>query len=261
MEKCLILFDIDETLFINHERRIPESTLVAITKLKEAGHTLAIATGRAPFEINETIRGLPFDFFVLNNGQYVLQHGEVVYENPIDPATIKALIDAALTNDIHLGFSSATRSTLTGINDRIHDIFSNSDLTYPEIDPTIVETENVFQVWFFSDDYPKYAKAFEGRVRFVPWLSNGSDVIPMGASKAAGLLKTIEANQGRLPQKIVFFGDGDNDVELIELADIGIAMGNAVEGLKEKADFITKNIEDDGIYYACEQLGLFKGLE
>lgn len=258
MEKCLILFDIDETLYINHQRRIPESTLVALAKLKEAGHTLAVATGRASFEINETIKNLPFDFFILNNGQYVLQNDEVVYENPINPATIKELVDEAVANSIHLGFSSATRATVTGINDRIHNTFTNSDLTYPEVDPTIVDTENIFQIWFFSDDYPKYAKKYEDKVRFVPWLGNGSDVIPPDASKAAGLLKTIEANRDQLPKKIIFFGDGANDIELVEMADIGVAMGNAVDSLKEKADFITKNIEDDGIYHACEQLSLFE---
>ena len=258
MEKCLILFDIDETLYLNRERLIPASTLAALTKLKKAGHTLAVATGRAPFDINDTIKNLPFDFFILNNGQYVLQNDQVVYENPIDPTTVKELINEAAANGIHLGFSSATRSTVTGINDQIHQIYTNSDLTYPEVDPTLVETEPIFQVWFFSDDYPKYAKKYEDNVRFVPWLSNGSDVIPPNASKAAGLLKTIEANHHQLPKKIVFFGDGANDIELIQMADIGVAMGNAVDELKEKADFITKNIEDDGIYYACEQLDLFE---
>lgn len=258
MEKCLIIFDIDETLYMNHQRRIPESTLVALAKLKDAGHTLAIATGRASFDINETIKNLPFDFYISNNGQYVLQNDEVVYENPIDPETIRELVDEAVTNNIHLGFLSATRSTVTGIDDRIYSNFINFDLTLPEIDPTIIDTENVFQMWFFSTDYQKYAKKYEDKVRFVPWIDNGSDVIPLGASKATGLIKTIEANLDQLPKKIVFFGDGANDIELIEMADIGVAMGNGIAELKEKADFITKNIEDDGIYYACKQLGLFE---
>jgi len=61
-----------------------------------------------------------------------------------------------------------------------------------------------------------------------------------------------------LPEKVVFFGDGINDIELIEMADIGVAMGNAEDTVKAIADFVTKNIEDDGIYYACKQLGLFE---
>ncbi|MCL2560074.1 MAG: Cof-type HAD-IIB family hydrolase [Turicibacter sp.] len=257
MEKCLIIFDIDETLYINHERRIPNSTLVALDQLKKAGHTLAVATGRAPFEINETIKNQPFDFFILNNGQYVTKNDEVIYENPIDPVTIRELVAEATNEGIQLGFSSAARSTVTGIDEWIHDVFTHSDLTYPEVDASIVEKEPVFQIWFFSDDYPKYEEKYKEKVRFVPWLNRGSDVIPPGASKAAGLQKTIEAYKGELPTKNVFFGDGANDIELVEMADIGVAMGNAVDSLKEKADFITKNIEDDGIYYACEQLGLF----
>lgn len=258
MEKCLIIFDIDETLYMNHERRIPESTLDALAKLKQAGHTLAVATGRAPFEISETIRNLPFEFFITNNGQFVEQDNKVIYENPINPNIIKELVNEVVADGIHLGFVSATRCTVTGMNDIIHNNFIKIHLTYPEIDPTIIDTENIFLVWFFSTDYAKYTKKYEEKVRFVPWLENGSDIIPPGASKAAGLLKTIEANQDQLPKKIVFFGDGANDIELIEMADIGVAMGNAINELKEKADFITKNIEDDGIYYACKQLGLFE---
>ena len=54
------------------------------------------------------------------------------------------------------------------------------------------------------------------------------------------------------------FGDGLNDLQMIEFAGTGVAMGNAVPELKKIADFITKPVDEDGIQYAVEALGLLK---
>ena len=54
----------------------------------------------------------------------------------------------------------------------------------------------------------------------------------------------------------MMFGDGPNDMEIFDYVGLKIAMGNAVPELKEKADFVTKTVEEDGILYALEKLGL-----
>jgi Cof subfamily protein (haloacid dehalogenase superfamily) len=258
MNKCLIIFDIDETLYLNKRKQIPESTLLAIDNLKKAGHTLGIATGRAPFEIFNAIKVLPFDFFIMANGQLVVHQGKNIYENPLDIEIIKDIVSFADESSIYLGFNSATRATVTGMNAMMKDAFHHYYESEPEVDPTIFNSEPIFQMWLFSEEYEAFAQRFKDKVRIVPWLDTGADIIPLDSSKATGLKSLIEANLGQLPEKIVFFGDGANDIELVEMADIGVAMGNAIDILKEKADFVTKHIEADGIYYACEQLGLFE---
>lgn len=257
MEPCLIIFDIDETLYINHESRIPESTLDAIGKLKATGHTLAIATGRSPFELMDEAKQLPVDFFILANGQLVLKNEEVIYENPIKMDVINEMIADAEAKNVCIGFSSATHSSVTGMTDAIRDMFAKYYSNLPEISKGIDSHGSIYQIWYLSEDLAAITEKYKGKLRFIPWLNHGADVIPVGVSKAVGLTKTLEALKSDLPEKIVFFGDGINDIELIEMADIGVAMGNAVEPLKRVADFVTKNIEDDGIYYACQQLGLF----
>lgn len=261
MNNYLIIFDIDETLYMNHEKRIPESTLAAIDQLKKAGHTLGIATGRAPFELFHEIKSLPFDFFVMANGQLVVQNDMTIYENPLATQTIRDIVTFAEASNIQLGFSSASRSTVTGMNQAMEEAFTRYYDTYPEIDGTIFNSEPVFQMWFFSHEHETFAKKFKDQARIIPWLDAGADIVPLNSSKATGVKALIEANPGVLPEKIIFFGDGANDLELMEMADIGIAMGNAVDSLKEKADFVTQKIEDDGIYYACQQLDLFKKKE
>ncbi len=57
-------------------------------------------------------------------------------------------------------------------------------------------------------------------------------------------------------EDIIAFGDAQNDQEMIEMAGLGIAMGNAAPSLKEKADFVTKSNDEDGIAYALSVLGI-----
>jgi len=258
MEPCLIIFDIDETLYINHENRIPESTLDAISKLKIAGHTLAIATGRASFELIDEAKLLPIDFFIVANGQLVLRNEDIIYENPIDKDVVMEILTEAEAAGVTVGFSSATHSSITKMTDDLQAMFANYYSNMPEVTNSIDSHESIYQIWYISEDFAEVAEKFKDTLRFIPWLGNGADVIPVGASKAVGLTKALAAIEDVLPEKIVFFGDGINDIELIEMADIGVAMGNACSAVKAVADFVTKNIEDDGIYYACKQLGLFE---
>ena len=261
MDASLIIFDIDETLYSNYDKQIPASTLIALDKLKNAGHTLAIATGRAPCELIGVVKKLPFDFYILANGQLVLRNGEIIYENAIEKEILHEIFEAAEAAGVHIGFSSVAHSSVTGLTDTMRAAFERYYETMPEISKSIDQHGSIYQMWYLSEDVIDISEKFKDKLRFLPWLSGGADVISTGASKAIGLTKTLEALEGILPEKIVFFGDGMNDIELIEMADIGVAMGNAVEPLKEVADFVTKNIEEDGIYYACQQLGLFADVD
>ena len=106
MTKKLIMFDIDGTL-LDHEKQLPESTKQAIKELKEAGHEVAIATGRAPYFIKDIRKELEIDSFVCFNGQYVESDNEVIYTNPINREYLHLLSTHSSTNDHPLIFMGA----------------------------------------------------------------------------------------------------------------------------------------------------------
>lgn len=54
-----------------------------------------------------------------------------------------------------------------------------------------------------------------------------------------------------LKDEAIAFGDGHNDIEMLEAVGMGIAMGNAKDEVKDKADFVCKSVEEDGIYHYC----------
>ena len=56
--------------------------------------------------------------------------------------------------------------------------------------------------------------------------------------------------------EVICFGDGGNDIGIFDVCAHSVAMGNAQDCIKDKSEFITHDIDDDGIYFACKQLGL-----
>ena len=85
------------------------------------------------------------------------------------------------------------------------------------------------------------------------------DINPKGISKATGM-EDILKYLGRSREDTIAFGDASNDLEMIEYAGLGIAMGNASEDVKKRADRICKAVDEDGFYYACVELGLIDDL-
>ena len=84
---------------------------------------------------------------------------------------------------------------------------------------------------------------------------HGADIIERGNSKAEGLKRLCDYYGINLADTVAF-GDSYNDIEIISEAGIGVAMGNAIEELKNAADFITDEVGKDGVYNACVRLGL-----
>jgi hydroxymethylpyrimidine pyrophosphatase-like HAD family hydrolase len=63
-------------------------------------------------------------------------------------------------------------------------------------------------------------------------------------------------HQGFDPKHTIAFGDGGNDTSMILQAGIGIAMGNAIEELKQQADYVTTSVDEDGIFNALQHFNV-----
>ena len=81
------------------------------------------------------------------------------------------------------------------------------------------------------------------------------EITMKGINKSYGMRKYLELH-GLSREDTIAFGDGPNDLDMIEYAGIGVAMGNARQELKDIADYVTKDISDNGIKYAMEHFGL-----
>lgn len=87
------------------------------------------------------------------------------------------------------------------------------------------------------------------------WTPLFADVNPQGQSKRVGVDIFCE-QLGIDPAATVAFGDGGNDVTMLQHCGVGVAMGNAVDSLKEVADYVTDEVDQDGVYNALRHLGI-----
>ena len=78
-----------------------------------------------------------------------------------------------------------------------------------------------------------------------------------GINKSYGMEKYLEY-VGLTRKDAIAFGDGPNDLDMLSFAETGVAMGNGLEEVKKLADFVTKDINENGIAYALKELGLVK---
>jgi hydroxymethylpyrimidine pyrophosphatase-like HAD family hydrolase len=80
-------------------------------------------------------------------------------------------------------------------------------------------------------------------------------VIPRAGSKAETIM-AVAKHEGIAAADTIAFGDALNDLEMIQDAGVGVAMGNASPQIKQVADLVTADNEHDGIYQALQQLDL-----
>lgn len=256
MKNKIVFFDIDGTL-LDHDKKLPASAKTAVKELQEKGIHVAIATGRAPFMIEEIRRELGIDSYVTFNGQYVVFEGKIVYEKPLTNEQLTRLTKFAEESGHSLVYS--TNSTMkASIEDDplISDSMASLRLDYPEIDKVFYEKENIYQVLLFCEDKDEESyRSTQKGLDFVRWHNFSCDVLPGGGSKAVGVEKLIEAS-GLKIEDAYAFGDGLNDLEMIRAVGMGVAMGNAVEALKQEADLVVGQVDDNGLAEGLKKLEL-----
>lgn len=257
--KGIIFFDIDGTLLTEEERVLPESTKRAVLQLKELGHEVAIATGRAAFLFEDLREELGIDTYICYNGSYVVLRGEVIYTNPLDPKALENLTDFALENQDPIVYMNDKKMSTNVPTDHPYIQESIASLrvnAYPDQEKDFNKLNHIYQALLFNTDGEEiiYQEAFPD-FEFVRWHPKSSDVLPKGGSKAVGIKKLLDYLD--FPKERQYaFGDGLNDIEMLSMIQNSVAMGNAQPEVKEVAAYVTKDSDDNGILHGLQMVGL-----
>ena len=94
-------------------------------------------------------------------------------------------------------------------------------------------------------------------IKWARWSEYFIDVMPAHGGKEQGVAKMLEC-LGIKPEQAIAFGDGGNDIGMLEYVGHGVAMGNAVDELKAIAQSVTEDCDEGGIYNECLRLGLIE---
>lgn len=252
-----IFFDIDGTLVSFNTHNVSESSKKAIKELKEKGIKVFIATGRIKLQI-DNLGDLEFDGYITANGQDCYIGENEIYRKGISRETLHALLDY-LENEEKFPCSIMTNNGIFSnyIDDKVKELSKEINLEIPSVEdfPKFVEEniDEVLQVNIYVDEIKEkelMEKIFKD-CESSRWCPVFADIDTKGGGKHIGVDKIIEYYKIDISETMAF-GDGGNDLSMIEHCAIGIAMGNANEKLKKAADYITDDVDNDGIYKALK---------
>ena len=246
-----IFFDIDGTLVSFKTHEISKTTLEALYALREKGVKLFIASGRHLL-IMDNLSGFPFDGYVCMNGSLVFDRGKVIYSHPLDQADAASVIDLAETGQIPCVLFTEKNVAMNCRTERTEQLFRMIRLPEPEYASLMpYKSGPVSQFTIFLDQEREDALLAPALKHSVTtrWHPEVTDIVPENISKAEGISRVI-AGYGIGREEVMAFGDGGNDVEMIEYAGIGVAMGNALPDVRKHADYVTSTVDEDGIVAA-----------
>lgn len=258
-----VFFDIDGTLtsFTTHE--VPASTIDALHRLQERGIKVFVCTGRAPSHMGVVLDTIPvaFDGIVGLNGQYCFDdHGYREYQalSPSDVRTITAWLDEH--PDVVANYCEEDYVYFNQITDAMRATWRKLGKTAPTThigDPHVrPETHETFQISPFVDEaLESEIVGLCGNVKGVRWHPDFTDLIPADGGKPRGMQRFME-RYGWCREQTMAFGDGGNDTEMLAFAGIGVAMGNATEAPKAAADYVTDDVDHDGVLNALTHFGV-----
>ncbi len=257
----ILFFDVDGTLW-DYKNYIPESTKKAIKLAQENGHKCFINTGRArAFVYNKELLGIGFDGIVSACGCMI------EYED-------KILFNKLMTRDEGIRTMESVRKhgfkpILEGPTylymdkpDFADDMFGQKVIR--EMGERLLGITDKWGEWEMNKlscicDSPTRDECFEELSDIYDFMLHSDtivEMVPKGFNKGTGIKEVCEL-LGCDVSETVAFGDSINDKEMLEVAGTSVVMGRAPEEVKNLGTIVTENLEDDGIWRACEKLNLF----
>lgn len=254
----LIVLDLDGTL-LTDEKTISLKTKNTLAKAQAQGHQVMIATGR-PFRASKHIyKELGLNTPIVNfNGAYIhhpLNNNYSTKHSPIELSTVTDIVEslqpfqlsniiAEVIDDIYVERHDYKLLSVLGLG--------NPKVTTGKIRDHLNENPTSMLLHTVEHEVATIRKHLQDtKAEVIDHRRWGDpyhviEIVRTGIHKAIGL--DYVARSMQIPrQRIIAFGDEDNDLEMIEYAGIGIAMGNAIEDLKNIANGITASNNEDGI--------------
>jgi Cof subfamily protein (haloacid dehalogenase superfamily) len=260
MSRKIVFFDIDRTLYDPDTRRIPASTIDALKRLHaDPDVEIAIATGRAYYMLHIIEELKPYiNIYILINGQIIMKDGATIYKNPIETEKVKQVVDVFEAHGMQYGFLGEHDETLNIVDDKGKEAFELVDMHLPRVDPDFYKSHDVFQMWAFCEreDHHQFQALFD-ELELVRWLGGGFDLLSKGMSKKEGIQRILEL-EGIPLERAYAFGDGDNDIEMLDYIPNSVAMGNASPLARQHARYVTDDIKNDGLLKGLKLVGLLR---
>jgi Cof subfamily protein (haloacid dehalogenase superfamily) len=279
----IAFLDVDGTL-IDSGEVIADSTVEAVRTARSNGHLVYLSTGRASIEIYASIRDIGFDGAITAGGGFAEIGDELVIERTMPPAAVAQMVDFYEQSgyDFYLqSFDEVFPSP--GVRARfanyLEDDLERRGEARPDLSATTTVEEHpalkafsavrplsydgIAKSVFLASDiraFDRVAEAlsdgFHVITGTIPHMGRGSGEVTLdGVNKGSTILQLLDL-LGLDAASAIGIGDSSNDIEMLQVCGVGIAMGNATDVVKSHADEVTTSVLDDGVWNAFRKHGL-----
>ncbi|MCD7892619.1 MAG: Cof-type HAD-IIB family hydrolase [Erysipelotrichaceae bacterium] len=251
-----IFFDIDGTLLSHTSKSVPDSTKKALRLLKQNGIYTFIASGRHISEMKDLpLDDLDFTGYITLNGQYCFNNKGMIYDLAINQNDINNMIHYIDKYPFPCIFVEDELMYINYHNDAVQIVQDAISTPLPDInDLHRGYNHKVYQVIPYDIDKNKEIEILDlmPNSKATRWHDLAIDIIPKNGGKQNGIQQVLNYYNIK-PNETMAFGDGNNDIDMLEFVEIAIAMGNASDKVKEVSDYITDDVDSDGIYNALKK--------
>ncbi len=265
----LAVFDIDRTLIAPEVGEIAPETLAALHRLREKGIKTAIASGRLFSFLQPELLEIGFDYYIMSNGCYVADRdGNVLVRETLDESLLEAFADRMIRKDLpfNIRYCMGQRNgnPRCTVQERMAPIWAKKQFKskppkafLEEYEPRPGEKPIAVCGFLPQEELAAFTEEFPG-LSFLPvFESPMCDINPAGISKATGLARICRL-LGIDVSETIAFGDDRNDLELLETAGIGVAMGGGLGTVTAAADYVTDSSAELGVVKALRHFGLIE---
>lgn len=262
MNRKAVFFDIDGTLYIQGKPLI-KSTLEAIKRIRENGHLAFICTGRSRVMVPKTpILDIGFDGIIASCGTYGEYQGEELFRRSLSRKELSELMLAY--RKYHAMYILEGTEYIYYDEEMVEDLekawyLKHINDTIPDSFLQVGETEHIdackASIHVKNAGSKELYRLFEKKYEILEHEFGVAEFVPKGFSKAKGIARMCEY-LGIDVADTIAVGDSINDVDMLKFANVGICMGNGSDPAKACADYITDELQNDGIYHAMKHFGL-----
>ncbi|MDS0527050.1 HAD family hydrolase [Clostridium sp. SHJSY1] len=273
----IIFIDVDGTL-VDYENNIPESAIQAIRKARKNGHKVYISTGRSRAEVYQNLWDIGLDGMIGGNGSYVEDNNNVIMHQLITKEQCKRIVDWLHSRGLEFYLESnnglfASENFETRADSTIKEYTKrkgknqSEEVTVRKAFPEMIFNENLYR-----DDLNKVSYVLDSYQDFLDtkdefpdlecrtWGGKGEEALfgdlgVKGINKANSIEHLLKHLKADISDTIAF-GDAKVDIPMLSYCAYGVAMGSGGKEIKEMADYITDDVDKDGLYKAFVKLNL-----
>lgn len=254
-ERAIVFFDIDGTL-CRYEDTVKDNIKSCFKRLHKGNHVVFLCTGRSPKDISNDILSLGFDGIIACMGAVIIHGNEVLQNRFIPPDMLVETVGAMIKLKVPaliLGMDEVMRTEQmeptpleTGIVRSVDDLYRNGKLV--EISSLDIEYPSVSALGPIREMIDRHSNLIE-------YNETSGQTRLKGVNKAEAI-RVVLARYSHENLKSYAIGDSQNDIEMLNCVDVGIAMGDAPDIVKSAASWITSTVEEDGVCNAMKHFGL-----